>query len=77
MPFRKDIVQATAQSLFDAGAIALAVVLAWKHTHSALATMLASALATGAVRAIDRKRSKWTKDSLLPVRMRYPGSTAV
>jgi hypothetical protein len=39
--------------------------------------MLASALATGAVRAIDRKRSKWTKDSLLPVRMRYPGSTAV
>ena len=77
MPFRKDIVQTTAQSLCDAGAIALAAVHAWKYTHSAVATMLVSVLATGAVRAVDRKRRKFRTDSLLPVRVRYPGSTAV
>lgn len=79
MPFRKDIVHTIAQSLFDAGLIALAVVHAWKYTHSAVATVLVSVMATGAVHSMDRKRKKWNKQNnmLLPMLIRFPHSTAL
>ena len=76
MPFRKDVLQSTAQALFGAGIVAVAIVQVWQATRSALWALAAALAANGLVAGMKAHRSR-RRNALLPVLSRFPGSTAV
>ena len=76
MPFRKDVVQSTAQALFAAGVVAVAIVQTWQATRSAAWTLVAALAANGVVAAMKAYRVR-RRDALLPLLTRFPGSTSV
>jgi hypothetical protein len=76
MPFRKDVVQSTAQALFGAGIVAVAIVQVWQATRSAAWTLVAALAANGLVGCMKAHRKR-RRNALLPVLSRFPGSTAV
>ena len=76
MPFRKDVVQSTAQALFGAGVVAIAIVQVWQATRSSVWTLVAALAANSIVGVMKAHRAR-RRNALMPVLDRYPGSTAV
>jgi len=75
MPFRKGVVRAAGLSLLGAGFIATAIVYTWQWTHSSRWTLVASAVAGGILKGLETQRKH--RRNMLPIHVRYPGSTAV
>ena len=75
MPFRQDVVRQTALSLLGAAFVAAAIVQAWLWTHSAMWALAASMAAGSIMKGLEVQRNH--RRRMLPVYMRYPGSTAV
>lgn len=75
MPFRAGVVRSAALSLLGAGFVAAAIVQAWQWTHSAIWALAASAAAGGILKGLEAQRNH--RRRMLPVYVRYPGSTAV
>lgn len=75
MPFRPGVVHSAALSLLGAAFVAAAIVQAWLWTHSAMWALAASVAAGSVMKGLEAQRHH--RRQMLPVYVRYPGSTAV
>lgn len=77
MPVPRGAIREVAVVLASAAALAVSIASAWHMTHSKAHTVLAGGCFGILLYLLDRQRALRRRQLMLPVHVRYPGSTAL